>query len=73
MSRVLPMIHWEVHVLQSGLDRYATAHPWFGLPLVALLLALIWTLYWILLLPVLALCLFSRALHAVQMWWRTKS
>ena len=73
VSRVLPTIHWEVHVLQSGLDRYATTHPWFGVPLVALSLAVIWTLYWILLVPVLVLCVLSRALHSVQMWWRRKS
>jgi hypothetical protein len=70
MSRVVPTINWEVHVLQSGMDRFATQHPWYGLPLVVLALALIWGLYWLSLPVLLVLCLLARVLHSIQLWFR---
>ena len=46
ISRILPALNWEVHVLQAGIHKYVLRRPWSGVPIGAVSLAGIWTLYW---------------------------
>lgn len=66
-SRLLPAVHWELHILQSGLTRFATERPWIGVPAVTIVLALLWGAYWVLLPAALALCLVTRLLHPLEL------
>jgi len=72
-ARVLPAINWELHVLQSGLDRIAIRRPWVGVPAVGALLVLMWGLYWALLPIILVACLVTRVLHPLESWLRRRS
>jgi hypothetical protein len=66
-SRLLPAVHWELHILQSGLARFAAERPWVGVPAVTLLLGVVWSAYWLLLPFVLVLCGVTRLLHPLEL------
>jgi hypothetical protein len=72
-ARLLPMINWELHVLQAGLDGFASARPWVGVPLVGVALLVIWAAYWLTLPLVLAICLVTRLLHPIESHFRSPS
>jgi hypothetical protein len=65
-ARLLPAVHWELHILQAGLAQFAARRPWVGVPAVAFTLALLWGAYWVMLPVVLLLCLVTRVLHPVE-------
>ncbi len=65
-ARLLPAVHWELHILQAGLSQFATRRPWLGVPAVLVTLAVVWGTYWLALPVVLALCLVTRLLHPIE-------
>jgi hypothetical protein len=66
VARLLPAVHWELHIVQAGLAQFAARRPWIGVPAVALVLAVLWGTYWVTLPLILALCLVTRALHPLE-------
>ena len=69
-ARLWPAINWEMHVLQSGLDRLLCKRPWIGVPTAGTTLALAWLLYWLALPLVIVLCLITRAMHPIELYFR---
>lgn len=72
MSRLVPAMHWELHILQVGLTKFAVERPWIGVPLVLVLLGLLWGVYWMLILVVIAVCLLTRLVHPLELRLRRR-
>lgn len=65
-SRAVAGLNWEMHVLQSGLHNFSLKHPWVGLPGSLLLLAILWSLYWIALPLLLALGIVAFIIRPIE-------
>jgi hypothetical protein len=66
-SRAISGLNWEMHVLQSGLHTFALKHPWLGLPSSLLLLAVVWSLYWIALPALLTLGMVAFVIRPIEL------
>jgi hypothetical protein len=64
--RLLPILNWEMHVLQSGITRLSLRRRWIGLPLAALAMGALWLLYWIAVPTLLILFALARILRPVE-------
>lgn len=47
IGRWIETLNFEMHLIQHGVSRWPQRHPWLALPPTVLVLALLWSLYWV--------------------------
>ena len=68
--RGLRFLNYEVHLIQHGMGRFARVHPWIGVPLTTLVLALVWSAYWIIYPLMLLMSLFALLVRPIELAMR---